>query len=183
MNSEDTCCLNPRWITMKRTFLFLIAAAATFANTSMAQLSPQWTGNWNGTMYIFNYGKLVDSVLVSFIVKPAIQDSSYTWRMEYHSVKTPMVKDYVLRTRDAAHGLFITDEGDGIELTSYLVGNKIYSLFEVQNTMLSACYELRGNELIFEVTSGKKEPATGGGVTTYSVKNLQRVVLKRMEKM
>ena len=159
--------------------LSVLAITLILFNSSNAQLPKQWLGNWNGTMYIFNYGKPVDSVLVSFIVKPAIQDSSYTWRMEYHSAKTPMVKDYVLRTRDAAHGLFMTDEGDGIELTSYLVGNKIYSLFEVQNTMLSACYELRGNELIFEVTSGKKEPATGGGVSTFSVKNVQRVVFKK----
>jgi len=140
-------------------------------------------GNWSGMMYMYNYGKLIDSVLVSFFAKPVIADSCYRWRMEYHSAKTPMVKDYVLRVRDAAKGLYVTDEGDGIELTSYLIGAKIYSVFEVQNTMLTASYEMKGNELVFEVSSGKKEPPTGGGVTTYSVKNLQRVVLKRTDKM
>lgn len=163
---------------MRALFVFVVLMMV-IANTSTAQLSQKWMGNWSGTMYMFDYGKPVDSVSVSFIVKPAVQDSSYIWRMEYHSVKMPMVKDYVLRLRDAARGLYVTDEGDGIELTSYLVGAKMYSLFEVQGIMLTACYELKGNELIFEVTSGKKEPPTGGGVSSYSVKNLQRVVFRK----
>jgi len=38
---------------------------------------------------------------------------------------------------------------------------------------------LHDNELIFEVTSGKKEGGTHPEINTYSTDNLQRVVLKR----
>ena len=92
-----------------------------------------------------------------------------------------MVKDYTLRTVDASKGQYITDEGEGVELRSYLIGSKMYSVFEVQNTMLTATYELLDNQLTFEVTAGKKDTTSGGGVTNYSVNTLQQVVLRRME--
>ena len=59
------------------------------------------------------------------------------------------------------------------------MGDRLLSTFEVKGILLTANYELRGNELIFEVTSGKKDSETGGGVTNYSVNALQRVVLKK----
>jgi len=164
---------------MKLILCSLLAFTVLFVNTSSAQLPRKWIGNWSGTMHLFSHGELVDSVAVSFLVKPLPQDSSYTWKMEYNFPTMRTVQDYTLRVSDAAKGLFVIDEGAGIELACSLVGDKMYSLFEVQGTMLSACYELKGDELIFEVTSGKQAPSTCVGVTTYSPKNLQRVVLKR----
>ena len=93
-----------------------------------------------------------------------------------------MVKDYVLRTRDAAKGLYLTDEGGGVELMDYLFGNKLYSVFETSNIVLTATYELRSpNELVFEVTSGKKVSEGSPDVINYSVDNLQRVIFKKIE--
>jgi hypothetical protein len=163
----------------KTEFLFISLALLLLAPCSRAQLDTRWNGDWRGMMYMYKLGKTVDSVYVTLTVKPATRQGSYVWRTEYHSAKQPMLKDYTLRTIDASKGIYVTDEGDGVELTCYLVGNKMYNVFEVQNTMLTATYELLGDVLIFEVTSGKKEPPTGGGVTNYSVNNLQRVVLKR----
>jgi hypothetical protein len=162
-------------------FLFALMTLLFPIASSYAQMDVRWIGDWEGMMYMYKLGKIADSVSITLTIKPAAKQGSYVWRTEYHSAKQPMVKDYTLRTIDAAKGIYVTDEGDGVELTSYLVGNKMYNVFEVQNTMLTATYELFGNELIFEVTSGKKEPPTGGGVTNYSVNALQRVVLKRAD--
>ncbi|MCX6134252.1 MAG: hypothetical protein NTU47_10615 [Ignavibacteriales bacterium] len=165
----------------KNDLVCLLAAIVTLTSSSYAQLDARWIGDWKGMMQIYRLGKTVDSVSVTMTIKPSARQGSYIWRTEYHSAKQPMIKDYTLRTIDAAKGMYVTDEGEGVELTTYLVGNKMYNVFEVQNTMLTATYDLIGNELIFEVTSGKKEPPTGGGVTNYSVNNLQRVVLKRAD--
>jgi hypothetical protein len=164
---------------MKLILCSLFAFTVLFVNTSSAQLPRKWIGNWSGTMHLFSHGELVDSVAVSFVVRPLSQNSSYTWKMEFNFATMRTVQDYTLHVRDAAKGLFVIDEGSGIELACSLVGDKMYSLFEVQNTMFSVCYELKGDELIFEVTSGNQDPPTGGGVTTYSAKNLQRVVFRR----
>jgi hypothetical protein len=65
--------------------------------------------------------------------------------------------------------------------TDYLVGNKLYSIFETQGVMLTASYELRGEQMIYEVTSGKKETVTHPQVTTFGTTSVQRVNLTRMK--
>lgn len=66
----------------------------------------------------------------------------------------------------------------GIELINYLHADKLYNVFETAGVMLTASYELRGKELIFEVSSGRKLEEKQG-IVNYSVPNLQRAVLKR----
>ncbi|MCA4896292.1 MAG: hypothetical protein ING84_14935 [Cytophagales bacterium] len=92
-----------------------------------------------------------------------------------------MIKDYKLKLKDGDRNLYVTDEGEGLELTDYLVGNKLYSIFETQGVMLTASYELRGEEMIFEVTSGKKATVTHPQVTTFGTTSVQRVNLTRMK--
>lgn len=106
---------------------------------------------------------------------------AWMWKMEYLSPQMPMVKDYILRLKDASKGHYITDEGGGIELMDYLFENKLYCVFETSGVILTSTYELRGKELIFEVTSGKKQGVDNQPVTNYSVDNLQRVVFRKVE--
>jgi hypothetical protein len=136
-------------------------------------------GNWKGTMYIYARGQLRDSVPVKLTIAKTSTVDAWTWKTAYLSPTMPMVKDYVLRLKDPAKGQYVTDEGDGVELADYCFNNKLYCVFETAGVMLTSTYELRGEELIFEVTSGKKEDSPKGEVINYSTNNLQRVVFKR----
>lgn len=136
-------------------------------------------GTWKGTMYMYKHGTLKDSVPVRLTIAKHMELNAWAWKTEYLSAQRPAVKDYVLRLKDAAKNLYVTDEGGGLELTDYLVGNKLYSVFETGGFLLTSSYELIGERLIFEVTSGKKETATHPEVATYSTDNLQRVVFER----
>mgnify|MGYP006961380658 FL=1 len=129
-------------------------------------------------MHIYFAGQLRDSVPIRFTVTP-IDSISWTWRTEYLSKKLPMTKDYVLRIKDKQRQMYVTDEGDGIELSDYLFGNKLYSIFETEGILLTASYELRDGELIFEVTSGKRANNSTTGVQSHPVSSVQRAVLKR----
>lgn len=51
---------------------------------------------------------------------------------------------------------------------------------EKQGILLTSTYEWLGNQIIFEVTSGK-ELQTTHGVKSYSVLNLQKAVLTIMD--
>ena len=148
--------------------------------SSSAQFPQHWVGGWKGTMYIYKSGKVVDSVGVTHTIKPAADAGSYVWKTEYHSTKMPVMKDYMLRIKDAAKGIYVIDEGEGLELNSYLMGDRLLNVFEVGGVLLTAKYELQGDTLVFEVTSSKKDSATGGGATNYAVTTLQRVVLRRI---
>jgi len=137
-------------------------------------------GKWEGTMYIYSRGVLKDSVAVRLTVAKTKVPSTWMWKTEYLSPKLPMVKDYTLRLKDAATNAYVTDEGGGLELTDYLFGNKLYSVFETSGVLLTSSYELLSDRLVFEVTSGKKEPVLHPDVGTFSVANLQRVVFRRV---
>lgn len=135
-------------------------------------------GTWRGTLFIYQYGQVRDSVPVVFTVKGLTPDS-WTWRMEYRSARMPATKDYVLRVKDRDKKIFITDEGGGLELTNYQTGEKLYSVFETGGILLTASYELQEPLLVFEVTSGRKEEAKHPEVGTFSTTSVQRVVLTR----
>lgn len=138
-------------------------------------------GTWTGTMYIYRQGTVQDSVTVVLTVSRHADIGAWTWKTDYLSKTHPMTKDYVLRVKDEKKGVYITDEGGGIELTDHLFGNKLYSAFETHDVMLTSSYELINDQLIFEVCSGKKPPITTPApeVINYPVSNLQRVVFRR----
>ena len=136
-------------------------------------------GRWEGMMHIAKNGVVRDSVAVLLTVAIHRDAGAWSWKMEYLSEKMPATKDYVLRLKDAGKNWYITDEGDGIELNDYVFGNKMYCVFETEGFLLTSSYELRADELIFEVSSGKKMAGKSNSLTNFSVDNLQRVVFKR----
>lgn len=162
----------------KRTLLLLVLIAL-FSNAPAQFFGDRCLGTWEGMMYLYNKGVVRDSVPVRLTVNK-LDSLAWSWKTEYRSTKQPMVKDYVLRLPDPTKNKYITDEGGGLELTDYLFGNKLYSVFETQGVFLTSSYELLNGALIFEVTSGKKESSIHPDVTTYSSDNLQRVVFKKV---
>jgi len=158
-------------------FILLFIMASTHAQS----FPDKCVGTWMGTMHIFNRGSLKDSVKVILTVAKGNQPNEWAWKTEYLSEKLPMTKDYVLRLKDAEKNIYVTDEKNGIELIDYLFNNKLYSIFETQGVFLTSSYELRDGDLIFEVTSGKKTSTSDQSVANYSVDNLQRVVLRKVQ--
>ena len=163
--------------------LYLCFIGNSIAQSSVKKTTPsfpeQCVGKWKGIMYIYAYGNLRDSVQVELSVQ-VLDSNAWTWKTDYRSEKMPITKDYILRKDSKAINTFLLDEGDGIILTNYLTGNKLYSNFETEGIFLTSSYELVDKRLIFEVTSGKKlNEAEESGVSNYSVDFVQRVVFQK----
>jgi hypothetical protein len=153
--------------------LGLLLSASLSAQQNFAE---QCVGVWEGTMYIYSGGLLRDSVRVQHTLKP-IDKTSWTWKTDYLSQKLPMTKDYVLRQQEPS--VYVVDEGQNVLIPMRQSGNKLYSVFEVQGILLTSSYEWVNGQLIFEVTSGKKNSAADAQVGTYLINAVQRVVLTR----
>ncbi len=164
---------------MKALFLFTVILSLTASLSAQPLFPDRCTGIWEGTMYLWNGGQVKDSLPVRMTIIKQKDSAVWSWKTEYLSPTRPMTKDYLLKLSDPAKRVYITDEGDGILLYDYEFGNKLYSAFAVQGAYLTACYEIKGEELVFEVSSGKQLEAVTNGVTSYSVNNLQRVVYHR----
>ncbi|MEM6806338.1 MAG: hypothetical protein AAF696_33375 [Bacteroidota bacterium] len=169
---------------MNRKQLFLLL---TFLSLGMSPLLAQTSfpekcmGIWEGHMYIMAKGQIRDSVGIIFTVAETEDPKAWTWRTQYLSETYPMTKDYVLRLKDEEKQTYLTDEGDGIVLYDYLFGDKLYSVFETEGILLTSSYELVGEHLVFEVTSGKALSTEKGEVNNFSVDYVQRVVLSRKQ--
>jgi hypothetical protein len=162
----------------RKTFVIQLFFIFIFSLSSSAQILQEWHGEWKGVMEMYNAGKKVDTVDVILTINP-INDSTLMWRTAYKSTKQPMTKDYTMRSIDVKKGIYATDEGGGVLLDTYLIDHTLFNVFEVEGIMLTATYRLLGDEMIFEVTSGKKSNSVAGGVTNYSVNHLQQVRFKR----
>lgn len=132
-------------------------------------------------MHLYAKGQLRDSVRVQLLVEKTNRPDTWVWKTSYLSPTLPAVKDYKLLLKDSSSQTYATDEGDGIELFDYYFNNKLYSVFETHDVMLTSSYELRGKELIFEVSSGRRLDGNNKEVTNYSVLNLQRVVFRKAQ--
>lgn len=139
-------------------------------------------GEWNGTLMVWKENKIIDSVPSKLTIKTIIKDSVWQWKTEYISAKMPVTKDYILRVVEKQKGIFITDEGDGVELMNYTFGNKLFSNFETSGILLTSSYEWIGNDIIFEIASGKKieNISINNEVTNFTVKNLQKIIFKKI---
>jgi hypothetical protein len=122
----------------------------------------------------------MDSVPIVLNVQKQ-SDTSWIWKTEYVSTKMPMTKDYVLRLKDRSNQIYITDEGQGVELLEFLYGNKLVGIFETEGVLLTSSYQLDQKNLIFEVTAGKKELGIKKAVNNYTLMSFQKVILSRVE--
>ena len=163
--------------------LFVVTFFVLLSSISMAQnknFVQRCEGTWQGTMFMYAYGNLRDSVTIRLTVQPfAGEAGHWYWKTEYLSEKMPMTKDYTLVQQ--SDYVFELDEGDGVTLLNYVHGNKMHSLFEVAKTWLTASYELVNESLIFEVTSGTKSKDKSKGVTNYTVDFIQRATLVKAQ--
>lgn len=161
----------------------LLALAITLgfhlASFAQATFPEKYLGVWEGNMRMMSQGKIKDSVEVIFTIAKTDEDEAWMWRTEYLSEKFPMLKDYVLRVEDKENKVYMIDEGEGLVLYDYMFGNKLYSVFETGGFLLTSSYEFRLDEIVFEVSSGKLIGDGKQEVNNYTVRNLQRVVLRR----
>ena len=166
-------------VTMTKFLGFLFSVVPLFPLCAQAPFPNDLLGVWRGTLYIYSPGALQDSTQTQLTIATTTDSSAWTWKTEYFTPKAPVVKDYVLRKKDGEHH-YVIDEGDGIVLDTYRLGNQLLSTFEVQGALLTSRYRREGDQLTFEITSAKPLDTTQG-VTSYSVISLQRAVLRRIE--
>ena len=137
-------------------------------------------GTWQGMMYMYHQNSNRDSLNVSLEVERLPQENSWKWKTSYEAKPEKIIKDYTLILVDAEKGRYIIDEGDGIKLDCYQYDQKLYSTFSVNESLLTATYEIRADSLLFEVTSGERGEATGDStIFNYSVQHVQKVVFQR----
>lgn len=158
-------------------------------NDSLA-FPQSWFGNWVGTLQIYNAKGLAQSIPMELVMNKTDEQGVYQWNIIYGEDREKGMRPYLLRTIDAAKGLYQCDELNSIKMESYLLGDKLFCNYSVMGNWMTSTYEKVGDTMIFEIIFGKEKPVseTGGEVVkgdtipkvkTFPVLINQKAVLKR----
>jgi hypothetical protein len=163
------------------------------ASTSApAGLPLEWLGDWAGAAELVAPGRPSRPFRMELHIAPQTAAGQYTWTIVYGEGEQRQERPYVLRVKDAARGLYETDEQNSIVLPMVLIGDTFYECFEVEGVMLHVTHRLVGRgtpdaRIEVEMASYSGEAtATGGQEDAPPVKGrvpttVQRATLRRME--
>ena len=147
-----------------------------------------WLGEWEGNLEVFNAKGKSMELYMGLNILP-IENDRYTWTIIYGEGEKRQERKYELMPKDTAKGHYLIDEKNSIILDDFLLGNTLYSRFEVMGNLLLISYRLESETLNFEVVSGNLEPinTTGGQdsipiVNSYNIFVMQQAILKRKTK-
>ncbi|MCB0553533.1 MAG: hypothetical protein KDD02_08285 [Phaeodactylibacter sp.] len=121
-----------------------------------------WAGIWAGRLEIFNPEGKVQEVPMELQIRNL--DTAYTWTIIYGEGEKADRREYLLRAVKSQFGLYEIDEQNTIVLDETYIGGKLFSRFEVMGNLLLSTTEVVGDEMHYEIISGKSEPRriTGG---------------------
>lgn len=137
--------------------LVLLLSLQTSDPADITPLPAAWHGTWQGTLHI-NNGKSKSEVAFKLAIKP-LDAARVTWHITYGEGDKANTRSYELVALPKKPGLFELDEKSGIRMQERLLGNKLYCLFRVSNTLLHTKHELVGDVIHYEITSfTEKDP-------------------------
>ena len=144
------------------------------------------------------FGKYTGSLLISsekgnqtipmeFHLLASDSIGKYTYTLVYGEGETKQERDYTLRTQNAEKGEYIVDENNGIILDDKVIGNKMYALFEVNDTLLTTFITFESDSMVFEIVAtpkAKKRVSYADNtekteVISYPILTVQRAVLQK----
>lgn len=172
--------------------LLLTILASPVVAAAQAPFPAQWAGRWEGTLTTSSPPDSVRSrIPVTMLIAREDTGTAWTWRTVFNADTVRGLRPYRLVVRDAARGLYATDERNGLELESTLVGGTLVSVFQVGTRVLESRYAMHGDTLVHDITWWSSTPASrtrgrganaeqGAEVLSFRVEGRQRAALRRV---
>jgi len=109
----------------------------------------------------------------------------YNYVLVYGENEKRQERKYYLIEKDAEKGNYVVDEDNGIFIDAKVLENKLYCLFEVEQSLLTTFITFEKNHLLFEIVysnTSKKEESGGQNdsipkVTSYPLHVIQKAKL------
>jgi hypothetical protein len=156
--------------------LFLLLLIPT-AYGQQAEFPESWSGNWKGTLEIFNGKGKVQSVEMTIELHKidTSKEGRYTFGLIYGSREQDW-RPYELVPVAPEKGIWKVDEKNSILMESYLYGPKLICWFVVQDSRILCTYEkINDDTMIFEVISGMETAISTTGNTKQGEEEISEV--------
>lgn len=171
-------------------YLLIVALLATYGSTAQNEESvafpDDYLGVYTGILDIKS-ARGTQEVAMEFHLNATDSIGTYEYVLVYGEGDARQQRNYTLRTLNKEKGEYIVDENNGIILDDKVVGNRMYSLFEVQGTILTTFITFESDHMVFEiVATNRKDSRTTYAenedkteVISYPISTVQRAVLKK----
>ena len=110
-----------------------------------------YLGIYKGDLKIVNTSG-TQTIPMEFHLKATDSIGKYVYTLVYGEGEKRQERLYHLIEKDAAKGNYVVDENNGILLDAKLVDNTLYSMFEVQGSLLTTTERFYERYMIFEIT-------------------------------
>ena len=111
----------------------------------------------------------------------------YIYTLVYGEGETKQLRAYNLLEKDQEKGHYVVDEHNGIILDANVINNRMYTLFEVNDTLLTTFITFETAYMIFEIVTTPKskkrvtyaEDEDKIEVISYPITTIQRALLQK----
>jgi len=142
-------------------------------------------GKYKGELRI-NNSRGKQNFPMEFHLLPTDTIGKYNYTIVYGTGEEKQVRNYFLITKDAEKGQYLVDEDNGIILLDKLFENTLYSIFEVNENLLTTFISFKEDRVIWEITFAPKNEkqisyatADSTAVISYPVKTRQKAILMK----
>lgn len=180
----------------------ILVAAIALSQPAPPVFPDDWKGHWEGSCHQLRPASDgLEPFVMELIVEPIDPEQhpehpegSWTWTIVYAMGNQRQERPYVLVPTDPEQGLWVIDERNSIELDATIIGDVLYSQFEIAGSTLAVSYRIdrhdegpRDDTMTLEIVSFDSTNArdTGGEapipeVRTMKATSVQRCELERM---
>jgi hypothetical protein len=146
---------------MKKPFIFLITLICfqLSAQSDSLQFPQDFYGIYKGDLHITNSNGN-QTIQMEFHLNPTDAIGKYQYMLVYIINGNRQERQYNLFEKDIAKGEYLVDENNGILLDAKLIDNTIFSMFEVQGSILTTTERFYKDSMDFEITFAKKSQQT-----------------------
>jgi len=149
------------------------------------QFPADFLGIYKGELEI-NSPRGTNKVPMEFHLLPTDTEGAYKYTLVYGQGKERQERKYHLLEKDREKGLYVVDEKNGIVLDDKVVGNRMYSLFEVNDSLLTTFITFYRDHMVFEIVFAPRQMANetfatadSTRVLSYPISTVQRAILQK----
>lgn len=169
-----------RRITIILIFTIIAALRSDYCFSQNSSLQ-EWKGIYEGTMQVYNRGKLQAELPVDLVIAEIPNSNRLAWRMTYYEPFGILVKDYQMVLPMDQSNRYLLDEMDGTTLDCFLYGNSISSCFTVEGLTICDTYIKQGENIYMELFGGKQQNETTPEIKSLDIQFLQTVNFRKMK--
>jgi hypothetical protein len=132
-------------------FFLSITSFSFCQETKSANFPTDYLGVYKGDLKIVNSAE-TETIPMEFHLKATDSIDKYEYILVYGEGEKRQERLYHLIEKDAAKGNYVIDENNGILLDAKVVDNTLYSMFEVQGSLLTTTERFYEEYMVFEIT-------------------------------